>query len=57
MFRGSYGPTVRVFEALDEDRRAALAADLAGHWARHQRAGAAGTEVDAEYLEVVAVRR
>ncbi len=57
MFRGSYGPTVRVFEALDEDRRAALAADLAGHWSRHQRAGAAGTEVDAEYLEVVAVRR
>jgi SAM-dependent methyltransferase len=57
LFRGSYGPTVRAFEALDEDRRAALAADLAAHWSRRHRAGAEGTEVDAEYLEVVAVRR
>jgi ubiquinone/menaquinone biosynthesis C-methylase UbiE len=57
LFRTAYGPTVRTFEALDEDRRAAFAADLEVHWTRHQRAGAATTEVDAEYLEVVAVRR
>ena len=57
LFRAAYGPTVRAFEALDEDRRAELAAGLAGHWARHHRAGAAGTEVEAEYFEVVAVRR
>lgn len=57
LFRGAYGPTVRVFEALDEDRRAAFAADLAAHWTRHQRGSGAPTEVDAEYLEVVAIRR
>jgi SAM-dependent methyltransferase len=57
LFRASYGPTVRAFEALDEDGRAALAADLAAHWAAHQRPGAAFTEVEAEYLEVVAERR
>ncbi len=57
LFRGSYGPTVRVFEALDEDRRAAFAADLAEHWTRHQRASGDVTEVEAEYLEIVATRR
>jgi hypothetical protein len=57
LFRAAYGPTVRAFESLDEDRRATLAADLTAHWARHRRPAAAGTEVAAEFLEVVAVRR
>ena len=57
LFRAAYGPTVRTFAALDEDGRAAFAADLAEHWAWHQRGSGASTEVDAEYLEVVAVRR
>ena len=57
LFRAAYGPTVRTFEALDEDRRATLAADLAAHWASHSRASDGTTEVDAEYVEVVAVRR
>ena len=57
LFRGAYGPTVRTFEALDEDRRAALAAELTAHWTAHHRAGAPMTEVDSEYLEVVATRR
>ena len=57
LFRAAYGPTVRTFEALDEDRRASLAAELTAHWAAHQRPAAAATEVDAEYLEVVATRR
>lgn len=59
LFRGAYGPTVRTFEALDEDRRAAFAGHLAAHWERHRRVDSAigTTEVDAEYLEVVAVRR
>ena len=57
LFRGTYGPTVRTFEALDEDRRAAFAADLAAHWSSHQRASGTTTEVESEYLEVVAVRR
>jgi len=56
LFRTAYGPTVRAFAVLDEDRRATFAADLAAHWSWHQRAENA-TEVDSEYLEVVAVRR
>jgi hypothetical protein len=36
---------------------ATTAADLAERWSRHQGAGGGTTEVDAEYLEVVAVRR
>lgn len=57
LFRGAYGPTVRTFEALDEDHRAWLAADLAEHWTRHHRPGLKFTEVDAEYLEVIATKR
>jgi len=57
LFRGSYGPTVRTFEALDEDRRASFAAELRDLWERHQRPGADKTEVDAEYLEIIAIRR
>jgi len=57
LFRSSYGPTVRTFEAIDEDARASLAADLTSHWTKHQRPSAETTEVDAEYLEVVATRR
>ena len=57
LFRGAYGPTVRAFEAIDEDRRATLAAELTAHWTAHHRAGAPMTEVDSEYLEVVATRR
>ena len=57
LFRKAYGPTVRVFEALDEDGRASFAAELAAHWSSHQRGSGATTKVQAEYLEVVAVRR
>jgi len=57
LFRAAYGPTVRAFAALDEDRRASFAADLAAHWSWHQRGSGGSTEVDAEYLQVIAVRR
>ena len=57
LFRAAYGPTVRAFATLDENGRASFAADLAAHWSWHQRAGGASTEVEAEYLEVIAVRR
>lgn len=57
LFRAAYGPTVRVFEALDEDRRARFPRDIEDQWLRHDRTRGAATEVDAEYLEVVAVRR
>ena len=56
LFRATYGPTVRAFEVLDEDRRALLAADLTEHWTRHQRGSDVTTEVEAEFLEVIAVR-
>ena len=56
LFRGAYGPTVRTFEAIDEDRRAVLAAELTAHWTAHHRPGAPMTDVDSEYLEVVATR-
>jgi SAM-dependent methyltransferase len=57
LFCAAYGPTVRTLEALEPERRAPFAADLADHWSRHQRGPDAATEVEAEYLEVVAVRR
>lgn len=57
LFRISYGPTIRTMEALDEQHARLLAADLIYHWERNQRPGARGTEVDSQYLEVVAIRR
>lgn len=57
LFRSSYGPTVRTYEALDEDRRAAFGAAMAEHWIRGNRAQGQVTVADAEYVEVVAVRR
>jgi len=57
LFRAAYGPTVRAFATLDENGRASFAADLAEHWAWHQRGSGESTEVEAEYLEVIAVRR
>lgn len=57
LFRTSYGPTVRVFEALDEERGGRLAAELEEHWTSHQLGTGGLTEVDAQYIEVVATRR
>jgi SAM-dependent methyltransferase len=57
LFRTSYGPTVRTLEALGTDRRGLLEADLTDLWELHQKPGAEGTEVDSEYLEVIATRR
>ena len=57
LFRAAYGPTVRAFASLDENGRASFASDLSEHWSWHQRGNGEATEVDAEYLEVIAVRR
>jgi SAM-dependent methyltransferase len=57
LFRAAYPPTVRAFGDLDEDRRATLAEQLTALWARRHRQGAAGTDVEVEYLEVEATRR
>jgi ubiquinone/menaquinone biosynthesis C-methylase UbiE len=57
LFRHCYGPTVKVFEALDEKARASFADELVAHWSSHQRGRGETTVVDSEYLEVIAVRR
>jgi len=55
-FRLYYGPTQKAFGALDEQKQAALRKDLEQLWATHNQATDGTTKVDAEYLEVVAVR-
>jgi len=51
-----YGPTVRAMAALDPQGQDNLRRDLTALWSTHNRASGGGTEVLAEYLEVVAVR-
>jgi hypothetical protein len=48
---------VRAFEALDKTLQTRFASDLVAHWASHQKPGVQNTEVDAEYLEVIAIRK
>lgn len=55
-FRTYYGPTNRAFAALDRDKQAALRSDLEQLWSEHNQASDGGTEIEAEYLEVVAIR-
>jgi SAM-dependent methyltransferase len=55
-FRVYYGPTARAFAALDEDGQRALHRDLEQLWAGNNRAPNGSTHVEAEFLEVVAVR-
>jgi ubiquinone/menaquinone biosynthesis C-methylase UbiE len=56
-FRQFYGPTLRTFAALDAAGQSRLHDDLEDMFRRHNRASDGVTEVAAEYLEVVAVRR
>jgi hypothetical protein len=55
-FRVYYGPTNRAFAALDSDKQAALRNDLEQLWSEHNNASDGGTSVEAEYLEVFAIR-
>lgn len=55
-FRVYYGPTQRAFAALPEDKQPALRHDLGDHWAKHNRATDGTTDVESEYLEVLATR-
>src|SRR5215510_13506820 len=55
-FRLYYGPTQKAFGALDEHGQAALRKDLEELWTANNQASDGTTVVDAEYLEVVAVR-
>lgn len=55
-FRLYYGPTQKAFGTLDDDKQAALRKDLEQHWTTHNRATDGTTDLEAEYLEVRAVR-
>jgi SAM-dependent methyltransferase len=55
-FREYYGPTNRAFAALDAEGQYALRSDLEQLWAGNNRAHDGATFVEAEYLEVVAIR-
>jgi SAM-dependent methyltransferase len=55
-FRAYFGPTQRAFEALDAAGQVALRSDLERLWSEHNRATDNTTDVEGEYLEVVATR-
>ena len=55
-FRTYYGPTQKAFGALDENGQAALRRDLEKLWSDHNLAKDGTTEVESEYLEVIAIR-
>jgi SAM-dependent methyltransferase len=57
-FRQNYGPTTRAFSSLSEADGAALRAALVDLWASHNMSkDPARTVVDAQYLEVVGIRK
>jgi len=55
-FRLYYGPAQKAFGTLDEEKQAALRKDLEQLWSANNQATDGTTLVDAEYLEVKAVR-
>src|SRR6185503_3645322 len=55
-FRLYYGPTQKAFGLLDENGQLALRADLEKLWTEHNQVNDGTTVVDAEFLEVRAVR-
>ncbi|HEV2402517.1 MAG TPA: class I SAM-dependent methyltransferase [Candidatus Sulfotelmatobacter sp.] len=55
-FRQYYGPTNRAFASLDADAAQKLREELDALFSSHNRGGEELTEVQAEYLEVVATR-
>jgi SAM-dependent methyltransferase len=55
-FRTYFGPTQRAFEALDAGGQAALRSDLEQLWSEHNLATDNTTDVEGEYLEVIATR-
>jgi SAM-dependent methyltransferase len=55
-FRANYGPMTRAFASIGEDSQEHLRSELTDLWSRHNRATDGTTKVDAEYLQVIAVR-
>ena len=56
-YRAYFGPMQQAFAALEADGQAGLFSDLEKLWAARNQATDGTTVVEAEYLEVVAVRR
>jgi ubiquinone/menaquinone biosynthesis C-methylase UbiE len=56
-YRAYFGPVQQAFATLEADSQAALFKDQEKLWGEHNQATDGTTVVDAEYLEVVAVRR
>ena len=57
VFTACYGPTHRVFAALEPDRRDALAREVLDLLRRHDRGGGDSLVVPGDYLEVVVTTR
>lgn len=55
-FRQYFGPTQSTFSRLDKAGQEALSAELEKMWAERNQASDGNTTVDAEYLEVKAIR-
>jgi len=55
-FRANYGPMTRAFASIGEEAQRQLRDELTGLWSRHNRTTDGTTRVDAEYLQVVAIR-
>lgn len=55
-FRVNYGPMTRAFASLDAAGQAQLRSELVDLWAKANQATGASTIVDAEYLEIIALR-
>lgn len=56
LFRKYFGPTKTTFGRLDKPSQEQLAAELEKQWTEHNQATDGTTRVDAEYLDVRAVR-
>lgn len=57
VFRNFYGPTYKVYAALDPDRQASLTQDISTLLQRQNVGGAHSLVVPSEYLEVVVTRK
>jgi hypothetical protein len=55
-YRTNYGPMSRAFASLDATEREELRRELVHLWAAHNNSTNGITQVDAEYLEVIASR-
>ena len=55
-YKANYGPMSRAFASLDPSGQEKLLTELIGLWSSHNKAVDGTTKVDAEYLQVIAIR-